>query len=312
MATKRDVDFSTAAVVSAAATVALISFICGCSRAVQKAEVVAPPPGPTAVQGPKEVVLDVYVPCAFADAAAEIAKLFEQANPGVRVNQTVENVSVLAPKIANGAKPDVFMCIGDHEVDDLDKKGLVESRRDFCFTSLALVVPQANPGKIKTVKDLAKPEVKTVAIADDNVSAGYYARKALEEHGLWEKIEKKLVRPKFPVELIKLASEGKAQASLAYAACYRAQGGEKKQLAAKIKLVSDFLDEYCQSIACAAAVIKGAPHPREAKLFVDFLTRPECQDIFVRGGFMRLNDPKCFPSAKEQEPAGGHAAGAKH
>lgn len=309
MVTRRTKNMLTAVTLVVAA--AAIVVLWGCSKQPSGAEVssTTPPPegeqsGPGTAPAGQEIVLDVYVPCAFADAATEIAVLFEKANPGVRVNRTVENVSTLKPRIANGAKPDVFMCIGDREVIDLEAKGLVDSKRDFCFTSIVLVVPQANPAKIQTIKDLAKPEVKTIALAADDVSAGYYARKVLEENGLWDKVQKKLVRPKFPVELLKLASQGKVQASLAYAACFRAEGGDQKQTAAKIKLITDFLDKYCQSVACSAAVIKGCSNPEQAKAFLDFLTRPECQEIFAKSGFMKLDDPKCFtPAGKEKASA---------
>lgn len=285
------------------AVVALSALLCaGCAKqeAPEVLPEVAPPPQ-------AEVVLDVFVPCAFADATSKIAEMFQAEHPNIRVNRTVENVSVLAPKIEAGAKPDVFLCIGDREVIALDEKGLVDSQRNFCFTSLVLVVPQANPGKVQTLKDLAKADVKTIAVAGDEVSAGYYARQVLEQEGLWDKLEKKLVRPKFPVELLKLAGEGKVQASLAYAACFRAEGGEKKQMAAKIKLISDFLEAHCQTIACPGAVIKGAKHPQEAQAFLDFLTKPECQDLLAAGGFMKLDDPKCFVTPGDKPVAGGES-----
>lgn len=282
------------------AIVVMGALLAGCGRK-QPASVERPAPGPITAQPETETVLELFVPCAFAAASGKIAKMFEQANPGVRVNRTVENVGTLVPRILDGAKPDVFMCIGDHEVNLLDEKGLVEYRKPFCFTSLVLVVPQANPAKISSLKDLVKPEVKTIALADDDRSAGYYARQLLEENGLWDKVKGKLVRPRFPIELLKLAGQGKVQASIAYAACFRAEEGEKKQLAAKIKLIEDMLDEYCQSIACEAAVIKGADHADVGRKFVDFLCEPECQQIFAKGGFMKLSEPKCFPREKKSE-----------
>ncbi len=289
--------------VAAVALVGLAALLCvGCAR--QK----APGALPQATPAPQEqVVLDVFVPCAFADATSEIAEMFQAEHPNIRVNRTIENVGVLVPRIANGAKPDVFMSIGDREVAGLTEKGLVDAQRDFCFTSIVLVVPQANPGKVATLKDLAKPAVKTIAVAEDELSVGYYSRKILTDNGVWDSVKGKLVRPKFPVELLKMAREGKVQASLAYAACFRAEGGEKKQMAAQIKLISDFLADYCLTIPCTAAVIKGAKHPQEAQAFLDFLTKPECQELFAAGGFMKLDDPKCFVTPGEKPAAGGES-----
>lgn len=278
------------------------TYLIGCSKAPRSPQApVEPPARPPADTRSQPVKLLVYSPCAFAKASAKISKLFEDANPGVKVTVVVENVGSLVPRIERGAKPDVFMCIGDHEVKELEKKGLVDYARDFCFTSLVLVVPKANPARVRTLKDLARPEVKTIAIANDDRSAGYYARRLLEENGLWDKVKAKLVRPRFPVELLKLPAKGKVQASIAYAACFRSKEPEKKDLAANIKLIMDFQPEYCQTIACRAAVIKGADHPELGRKFIDFLTDDECQKILADGGFMTLSEPKCYPSSTQED-----------
>ena len=256
----------------------------------------------------QEVVLEVYVPCAFGPASSKIAKLFEAANPGVRINRVVENVSVLAPKIAAGAKPDLFLCNGDHEVQMLESKGLVAEKRDFCFTSLVLITPKANPAGIKSVQDLVKPAVKTIAVGAPETSVGYYAQEILKQAGVWDKVQKKLVRPRFPIELMKLASEGKVQASIAYGTCFISEEGEHKQQAAKLKLVADFKTGYCQTIPCQAVVIAGCKHPELASKLAEFLTSPECQAIFASSGFMTLSETKCYEVPGEK-PAAGPAQG---
>ncbi|MBC7287165.1 MAG: molybdate ABC transporter substrate-binding protein [Armatimonadetes bacterium] len=291
------------------ASIALVvACLAGCSRGAQPpstAEAPAPPPQPSAPTQ-QTTVITVFSPCAFAKAAVEIGKLFEQQNPGVKVNCVVENVGVLQPRIERGEKPEAFLGVGDHEVKTLESKGLVEYAQDFCFTSLALVVPASNPAGIKTLADLAKPQVKTIAIADDARSAGYYARQLLEEKGLWDKVQKKLVRPRFPVELLKLAAQGKVQATIAYGTCFRSGEQEKKELTGKIKLISDFQADFCQTIPCRAAVIKGAAHADLGRKFVDFLTTEEAQKILAKAGFMTLSEPKCFPpegKSEGKEPA---------
>jgi molybdate transport system substrate-binding protein len=290
-----------------AAALALLVLAAGCGR-VPKPQPTAPAPPPQ-TSAPRaagqEVVLDVFVPCAFAEASAKISALFEQASPGVRVNRTVENVGVLLPRILKGAKPDVFMSVGDREIETLSAKGMVEERRDFCFTTLVLVVPRANPARIQSLEDLAKPQVKTLALGDSQLSVGYYAEKILREQGLWEKVQKKIVRPRFPIELMKLAAQGKAQATIAYGACFRSKEHEKKLEAASLELITDFLDKYCLAVACPAAIIKGAAHVQEAHRFLEFLTRPECQQILADAGFLKLSDPKCFP---QKAPAGRQGA----
>lgn len=264
-------------------------------------------PGAPAAPG-QEVVLEVYVPCAFGTVSGKLAKLFEAANPGVRVNRVVENVSVLAPKIAAGAKPDLFLCNGDREVLMLESKGLVSEKRDFCFTSLVLIAPKANPAGVKSVADLAKPAVKSIAVGAPETSVGYYAQEILKQAGVWNKIQKKLVRPRFPIELLKLASQGRVQAAIAYATCFKSEDGGHKQQASKLSLVADFQEAYCQTIPCQAVVVAGCKHPDLARKFAEFLTTPECQTILAEAGFMTLSETKCH-EAPGEKPASGTTGG---
>jgi molybdenum ABC transporter molybdate-binding protein len=258
----------------------------------------------------QEVVVDVYIPCAFGPASTKIAKLFEAANPGVRLNRTVENVSVLAPKIAAGAKPDVFMCNGDIEITALEQKGCVEEKRDVCFTSLVLVVAKANPAAVKDVKDLARPAVKSIAVATADTSVGYYAEKILKDAGIWGKVQGKLVRPRFPVELMKLAAQGKVQASMAYATCFRSKEGEHQAQAAKLKLITDYQEATCLTIACQSIVVKGCKSPEIARKFLEFLTTPDVQKILADSGFMTLAETKCYDVPGEGTGGAGTKGGA--
>lgn len=292
--------------------IALVA-LAGCSHPAQKAATLpgnnnAAAKGPNVAQTPtaatgKTTQLQVYVPCAFEPASVKIKPLFEKSHPGVKIVTVVENVDVLAPKIMKGDKPDVFMCIGDKEVKDMAAKGLVAYQQPMCFTTLVLVVPLANPAKVSKLSDLTKPAVKTIAIGTPDTSVGFYAQKVLEDNHVWDKIQGKLTRPRFPVEMLRLPIAGKVQASIAFGACFRAKEGEEKAQSSKLKLISNFQDKYCLTIACPAAVIKGCQHPDVAKQFVDFLQTDQCQSIFDKAGFMKLSDPKCYTTRSDQTPA---------
>ena len=246
--------------------------------------------------------LNVFVPCAFVPPLAEITEAFTKEHPQVEVIERAENVEVLAPRIEKGAKPDVFVCIGDVEMDRLQKAGVVEDREDFCFVGLTLVVPEANPAKIQKLADLARPNVKTVAVGAEGTSPGHYTRELLKEAGLWEKVAPKAVCPKFPSQLLKLVGAlNKADAAIAYAACLRAGRGDRKKqdqyqtLVQGIKVVQ-FLDEgeYCQSVPCPAATVKGCNNREAGQAFIDFLRTKAAQEVLRNSGFTGLSDAKCL------------------
>lgn len=247
--------------------------------------------------------LELFVPCAFAPPVVKIVEAFKKEYPQVRIVRQVENVEVLAPRIEKkGAKPDVFLCIGDIEMDRLQKRGLVQDRKDFCFVGLALVVHEGNPKHIKSLADLTKPEVRTVGIGAEETSPGYYARQLLAEMKIWDKVRPKVVCPKFPSQLLKFAgSLAKVDASIAYGACLRAGHGEWKEQDAYQQLsrsleVAQWLDQgqFCQTIPCPAATVTGCSNREAGEAFIDFLRGDTAQEYLKKSGFTRLDEPKCF------------------
>jgi|YNPNPStandDraft_1061719.scaffolds.fasta_scaffold20358_2 molybdate transport system substrate-binding protein len=259
------------------------------------------PPAPPA-QGGESQTIEVFVPCAFAPPMVKIVELFEKEHPNIKVVRQIENVEVLTPRIEKGAKPDVFLSVGDVEMDRLEKLGRVADREDFAFVTLALVSHADFAGKVDSLKDLTKPEVKSVAIGTPDTSAGHYAEVILKQAKLWEAVQPKLIRTKFPVQLLKFAREKKVDAALAFAACLKAEQGEWKEqdeyqkLAGKLRLVEDLGKggDYCLTIACPAAIIQGCKNPAGGKVFIDFLRRDEAQGFFGKSGFLTLAEPKCF------------------
>lgn len=261
------------------------------------------PGSPTAKQtGAGQQTVEVFVPCAFAPPMVKIVELFQKEHPDIKVVRQIENVEVLTPRIEKGAKPDVFLCVGDVEMDHLEKMGRVADREDFAFVTLALVSHADFAGKVDSLKDLAKPEVKRIAIGTPNTSAGHYAEVILKQEKLWEAIQPKLIKTKFPVQLLKFAREKKVDASLAFAACLKAGEGEWKEqeeyrkLSGRLRLVEDLGQggNYCLTIACPAAIIQGCKNPARGKVFIDFLRSDKAQEYFGKSGFLTLAEPKCF------------------
>jgi len=243
----------------------------------------------------EHITLDVWVPCAYASAMTQLSTLFEEQHPSVKLSQRVENVAVLAPRILEGESPDVFMCVGDVEVQPLEKADRVDYRQDFCFVDIGLVTPKGNPAGVHSLKDLAKDSVKKVGIGVEEISVGYYARQMLKDARVWERVKDKVVEAEMPIRLLQMAGQAEVEASLAYAVCLRAEKGDvHKKFGLKLELVDELDNDFCTTIACPAISAKGCAHPEKAKEFIDFLTTEEAQKVISEYGFMTLKEPKCY------------------
>ncbi len=185
----------------------------------------------------------------------------------------------LAAQIEQGVKPDVFASANTKLPDMLYAKGLVF--KPLIFTSNRLVIAvAAGSSAVHSVADLAKPGV-TIAIGSATVPIGAYTRRVLS--GLPTAEEKTIlanVRSSEPdvKGVIAKVAEHAVDAGFVYVTDVRATSGK----AQAIQLASSLQPE----VAYAAAVVKGAKHPTQARAFIAGLLQGQGQQDLRDAGFL--------------------------
>lgn len=265
---------------------AAVLAIAGCA---QQPSGTAETAGPT---GASEKI-EVMVPCGQVGPFFEAVELFKNANPGVEVVAEPENMVTITAQILDGkAQPDLFLSMGDLEVDLVEQAGLVVegTRTRYAENSLALMVPKSNPANVQTIADLAKPSVKNIAIPDPGQnSVGKHAQTALERAGIWDKVARKLFVKRFAADTKDATAQLQVQASIGYYPC-AVEVHIKGQAPAepkKLKLLGHIPADLYDPFWCEGAVIKGAKNPEGGHKLLDFLTTPEVQEIFTKWQFVR-------------------------
>ncbi len=270
------------------AAIILLAAAVGCGKK-------APRTGGAEVGGSQS--FQVLVPCGQIGPFAEIKALFEKANPQVKTKYISENIAVITQKVLDDkASPDVFMSMGDKEVDQIAAKGRVMegTRARYARNSLALITPVDNPAGLKGLADLTKPAVKTFAMVDADISsAGYHTREALRKLGIWEPVIKKTVDPGQPEFVPINVARGQAQAGVAYWPCMTEThtAGESPKARKKVTIVGAVPQKLYTPFYCEAVVTKGAKNPEMGKKFIAFLQSPEAQKVFVRWNFRDPESP---------------------
>ena len=147
----------------------------GASRAPSAAVSVAPPSvAPSAAEsaaafpsaaGKVELIL---LAAASLKGALDAAKpVYEAANTGVTLLISTDASSALETKIEQGAPSDVFLSADTTNPQKLVDKELTSGpATNFAGNKLTVIVPIANPAKITSPKDLAKPATKIIAAGD--------------------------------------------------------------------------------------------------------------------------------------------------
>lgn len=126
-----------------------------------------------------------------------LARSFTRRN-GARVKLSLAASSTLARQIVQGAPASMFLSANTEWMDHLEKSGLLagESRRALLGNRLAVVKQRNGRAPVRLDRPaslVAALEDLPLAMADPaHVPAGMYAREALEELGLWDRLQGQL------------------------------------------------------------------------------------------------------------------------
>ncbi|MBI2300468.1 MAG: molybdate ABC transporter substrate-binding protein [Armatimonadetes bacterium] len=233
--------------------------------------------------------IEVYVPCGLAGPYGDAAKAFLAAHPEYKLGRKLENELPLRNRIRDGATPDVFISLGELELQSLRAKHCLVEGADVRLATapLALIAPPKNPLKLRTLTDFARPDVKYAALADaDQVSAGAEGKQALEQAGLWPKVEKKVRFTPRAQDTLTFVAEGKVDVSIAYKSCLgevHTPGDVPTET--NVTYVCDVPGNLHHPVYVTAVQVAGGRNPAGAKAFLEFLATPEARQTFVKWRF---------------------------
>jgi molybdate transport system substrate-binding protein len=221
--------------------------------------------------------LTVSAAVSLTEALQEVAAAY-RATGGAAVSFNFAGSNVLARQIVNGAPVDVFVSADEAQMDVVSRAGLVVPGSLVTVAGNALVLVADERTTIRSISDLGNAEVRRIAIGDPAaVPAGVYARRYLEEVGLWSRLEPKVV----PVGNVRAAltavQNGSAAAAFVYATDAR--------VAPDLKIVATIAGARSPRIVYPACVIKTTRQPAAAVAFLAFVRSPAGAAILARHGF---------------------------
>jgi molybdate transport system substrate-binding protein len=223
--------------------------------------------------------LVVAAAVSLREPLSEIARQYEAGHPGERARLSFGASSVLAVQVQAGAPIDVFISADERIVDLLEAEGLVLGEDRFTLVSNRLVViaaqglhfPLAGP------EDLARPEVRWIAIAQISAPVGRYARAWLTRRGLLERLEPRIVPTAHARATLAAVDYGDADAAIVYATDAR--------VARSARLAFEIPDGEQPRIVYTAARPRDARRPEAAERFLSHLRSPAAREILRTAGF---------------------------
>jgi len=212
--------------------------------------------------------VQVYAAASLQRSFDEIARAFEQQNPGVTVSPVYDGSSTLATQIGEGAPADVFASADEKNMAKVAAQA--PDPQVFAANTLVIAVPAGNPGRVSTLADLAR--VTTVLCAPE-VPCGAASQTLLSNAGV--AVTPASSEQNVTAVLTKVAAS-EADAGLVYATDVVGRDDVEALVPAGADAV---VNRY--PIAALAA----APNPDAAAAFVAFVLSDEGRTILADAGF---------------------------
>lgn len=210
----------------------------------------------------------------------ELIPMFEEANPGIKVEATYDSSGKLQTQIEEGMEADVFMAaamkqmnalVDEEYISDEDVVKLLENE------VVLITAADADLG-MKEFTDILN--ANTIAVGDpESVPVGQYAKDSFTNLGIWDEVEAKASLGTNVTEVLNWVAEGSAEAGVVYAT--------DAATTDKVKVIAKAPAESLTNKAIyPVAALKNSANKEAADKFVEFLKSDEAIKVFEKYGFI--------------------------
>lgn len=226
-----------------------------------------------------EETLMVSAASSLSGVMEELAAGFKVDNPDIEIVANYGSSSKLRNQIENGAPSDVFLSASEHDMDILMDADLVKEKSVSPFAGNSLLFAAAAEIEEETdVQGMLSSVNGTLAIAEPaSVPLGGYTKLALEEMGIWQSLEGKMIYAKDARQVVTYLESGNAQAGIIYAS--------DAKLSETVNQMSKMPIESAK-IIYPAAIIENSSQQQNAEKFMLFILSDEGQKIIEDFGFL--------------------------
>jgi len=152
----------------------------GCPRSPQAGTPNATPAvQPAPARAEPAAALTVFAAASLTEAFDAFSDAFTQSHPSIAVSTNYAGTQELRTQVEQGARPDVFASASVDDMASLVKAGLVKDPVVLAKSRLCVVAAK-EPGKVRTLQDLAGPGLRVV-VATETCPVGKYTRQCWEK-----------------------------------------------------------------------------------------------------------------------------------
>lgn len=220
--------------------------------------------------------LTVFAAASLKKPFTQIGTQFEKAHPGTTVTFSFAGSSDLVAQIQQGAPADVFASADERNMAKATADSLTSGAPvAFATNTLEIAVPPGNPGRVASLRDLARPGLKVVVCAPAVPCGGAAAKVEAAA-----KVDLKPVSEEQSVtDVLGKVSAGEADAGLVYVTDVEGAGGSVQGV--------PFPEASAAVNTYPVAALKDSRNPALAAAFVQAVTGEQGQAALAAAGFGR-------------------------
>ena len=229
---------------------------------------------------PKKTELTVLAAASLTDVCAQLKTEYEKQNPDVKLLFSFGGSGALQAQIEAGAPCDLFISAATKQMNALVQKNLMEegSVSNLLQNKVVLILPKNSSLKLTSFNELAKPEVKMIAIGEPgSVPVGQYTKAVCENLGIWENVSKKANYANDVRTVLSWIEEAACDCGIVYAT--------DAAVSQKIRVVAEAPEGSCPAVIYPVGIVKASRQKAAAKKFKDFLFSKRVSEIYSKAGF---------------------------
>ena len=238
---------------------------------------------PDKVWSEQEILVSAAI--SLKNAFTEIGEIHQKTHPGSKVNFNFGASGDLIKQIQGGASVAVFASAAQKDMDILEQEGFLVpgSRANLVENLVVLVQPKQTAVKLVGFSDLAKPEVKKIAIGNPKtVPAGRYAMEVFNYFKVADAIQDRLVLAENVRQVLDYVARGEVEAGLVYQTDATTRSQE-------VHVIAVAPHESHKPVVYPLALIKGATDEALAKEFTALVLSPQGQAVLQKYGFKPIS-----------------------
>lgn len=219
-----------------------------------------------------EKEITISAAASLKEVINELVQEFQKENKNIKININLGGSGALKNQIIGGAPVDIVFFASKSDLDDLDKRGLIEENNHQDILKNRIVIA----GKEK-IDDLSKIKNHKIAIGTpETVPAGRYAKEVLKNSNLWSEVEPNIIFSKDVRSAMQYVEIGEVD----YAFIYKTDAKLMKN-----SIISYIIPEDLhRPIIYSYGIIKDK-NSKEVIKFYEFLNSSKAKDYYEKYNF---------------------------